>query len=319
MTRELWTKWTITGLSLVCLIGIGIVLSQLLWLAVYGVTKPKIEFNSPRLALNAQDKAVNISEIQNWHLFGQLSEIRPAVKARPIEAPKTTLKLELLGVFLGANGAKSTAIIGEIGQDPDYFREGDTIAKGVILKEVHNDKVILDRNGAYETLTYAETAGSGAGGSVANASAQSSSSSSFSQARRNFLKRSTQAPLSENSEPAKSQLGQMVRSGKAYTPNTIVNALKQDLTDNPTAAIQELGLESGGDSGGYVISSNAPQDLLRTMGLRVGDRVLSVDGQSISGSASDSAIIQSAMQKSNVKVQVQRGTRTFTANVAVPR
>ncbi len=314
MVKEQAIRWAISAVSLLCLVAIGIYLAQFVWLLLGGVAKPTIQQQNQAATVSKDAYNFDLNEVQSWNLLG-----KPAKKAeivQPVTAPKTTLKLELLGVFLGREGAASTAIIGEIGKDADSYKEGDRIAGGVTLKEVFADKVILNRNGRYETLAFAESTG---GGAVAM---PGSESQTFADARRDFLGRGSlkkSQSIENQREPAESQLGRMVQSGSAYSPASIMQALTQDLSQNPDAALSEMGLVAGADGNGYVISSNAPADLLQTMGLRVGDRVLSIDGQSMSGTSSDASLIQSAMQSSNVRVSVQRGTRTFTLNVPVPK
>ncbi|HBF09030.1 MAG TPA: hypothetical protein DHW71_16155 [Gammaproteobacteria bacterium] len=313
--KEQSIRWGISAVSVLCLIAIGIYLAQLVWLLLSGVEKPALTTSDAQENVAEPLAEVDLGQLQKWNLMGSLAkkEAAPA----PVTAPKTTLKLELLGVFLGKEGAVSTAIIGEIGKSPDYFKEGDKIANGVTLKEVFADRVILNRNGRYETLAFAESTG----GADVSMSLPPENRRDFAAARESFLRRSAQQSNGGSNGPivpAQSQLGMMVQSGNVYSPNAVVQALTQDLTQNPDAALSEMGLVAG-DTGGYVISSSAPTDLLSTMGLRVGDRITSIDGQAISGSSSDTALIQSAMQNSNVRVSVQRGTRTFTLNVPVPQ
>lgn len=318
--KETAISWSMSAVGLLCLVGIGVYLALLVWLGVSGVDKPAIQLSdSVPNEIRDNQRKVDVSQIQQWHLFGR-EETRKTVAPRKQEAPKTTLKLELLGVFLGQDGALSTAIIGEIGQSPSSYKEGDSIASGVTLKEVHSDKVILSRNGRYETLAFSESTG---GGPDIKMPPARSNSERFSETRRRFLRRSASGNRANvtrnNANPAKSQLGRMVQSGTSYAPKEIISALQQDLEQNPESAIGDMGLVSTPGSSGYVIGANAPKDLLSTVGLRVGDRVMSVDGQSISGGSGDAALIQSAMQKNNVRVEVQRGTRTFTVNVPVPQ
>lgn len=317
--KETAIRWSMSGIVFLCLIGIGIYLAQLLWLVLSGVDQPPFQTTqaSPSVSQNGQ-LSVNVAAMQEWHLFGR-EEVKKTVEPIAQEAPKTTLKLELLGVFLGQEGALSTAIIGEIGQTPSSYKEGDFIASGVTLKEVHADKVILNRSGRYETLAFTISTGGGEGVKMPSTV---SDADRFSETRRRFLQRSSssnRANVSRNTTTAQSQLGKMVQSGNAYAPNEIISALQEDLEQNPESAISDMGLVTTPGTGGYVIGASAPKDLLKTVGLRVGDRVQSVDGQPISGGPGDAALIQSAMQKNNVRVEVQRGTRTFTVNVPVPK
>ena len=309
------------AISVLCLIFIGYFLAHLIWMIIAGAepVQPPIQSKSMRDSPR-QAAVVDVPQLQKLMLFGK-PIVKKAQPEKIVEAPKTTLQLELLGVFLGTSGGKSSAIIGEINKKPESFSVGDSIASGVTLKEVRSDRVILARNGRYETLEFADTNGkdSGLTATDTQSSAQpSNSQSSFAESRANFLKQSNQTSQ-ESSSSARSNLGRMAKSGQVFDSNEVITAIQKDLDDNPGQVISEMGLVSQGNKSGYVIGSNAPTDLLRTMGLRVGDKVLTVDGQQLGSSTADAGLIQGVMQKGNAQVKIQRGTRTFTVNVDVPR
>jgi general secretion pathway protein C len=82
------------------------------------------------------------------HLFGaNMSD--SAAAARP-----TSLHLTLLGSFVHADPARSSAIIGSADQPPQRFSIGSEISPGVHLDAVHADHVELLRGGRRETLAF---------------------------------------------------------------------------------------------------------------------------------------------------------------------
>lgn len=87
------------------------------------------------------------------HLFGmevQQEKLTPVIE--------TTLQLTLRGVFAVADPTKGLAIIGSPTRSEKYFVAGQDIFAQARLKEVYDDRVILFRNGRYETLRLPEKA-----------------------------------------------------------------------------------------------------------------------------------------------------------------
>ncbi len=82
------------------------------------------------------------------HLFGaNTSASAPAV--RP-----TNLRLTLLGSFVHADPARSSAIIRNEGNQPQRYSIDSEISRGVRLNAVHADHIELLRNGQREILAF---------------------------------------------------------------------------------------------------------------------------------------------------------------------
>ncbi|WJW75180.1 type II secretion system protein GspC [Thiohalobacter sp. IOR34] len=92
-----------------------------------------------------------LERIADWHLFGAAERPAP-VRAAPIDAPETRLKLVLHGVFASTDPAQARAIIAAPNGSSKIYRVGDTLPGGAELSEIHPDRVILQRGGRYETL-----------------------------------------------------------------------------------------------------------------------------------------------------------------------
>lgn len=69
-------------------------------------------------------------------------------------APPTNLQLTLLGSFVNPDSKRSTAIILVAGGKPRRLAVGDEINSGVRLQAVHQDHVVLSRNGREESLHF---------------------------------------------------------------------------------------------------------------------------------------------------------------------
>ena len=297
-------------LSVFLVIAMAHILVQLLWGALHDFNQP-INVSatvSPRQITQAQAPDIDLSRLLGSKLFGQYVPTpitTPKVEAT--KAPKTTLRLDLQGVFHGLSGVNSTAIIAQQGKTGELYRVGEQVSAGVTLQSVLSDRVILSRRGgALEALYFDDDSKLEGVKSVS-----ASSGSGVNPANRNSDKKSR---LSD----AKSNLGKMISSGRSHSPEQIVQAITTDLESNPQAALQELGLESVGAGQGYSVGRGASRDLLRAMGLRSGDKVISINGWPLGDPGSDASQIKSALGGEKIRVEIQRGSRRFTVNLDVP-
>lgn len=85
--------------------------------------------------------------IKAARLFGSPTD----TPATPI-ASVSTQGLSLVGVLASTDPREGRAIIGESGGGARVYAVGSTLPGGSRLAEVHADRVILDRGGAFETL-----------------------------------------------------------------------------------------------------------------------------------------------------------------------
>jgi len=91
-------------------------------------------------------------ELASLHLFGRAStQTRAAPEAVPEDVPETRLNLRLQGVFATGDG-NGLAIILVGNGDESVFTPGDRVAGQANVKGVYADRVILERDGALETL-----------------------------------------------------------------------------------------------------------------------------------------------------------------------
>lgn len=69
-------------------------------------------------------------------------------------APTTNLRLTLMGSFMHADPARSSAIIALDGGKAKRHLVGSQLSEGVLLHAVYRDRVELKRNGRLETLAF---------------------------------------------------------------------------------------------------------------------------------------------------------------------
>jgi len=95
--------------------------------------------------------------------------------------------------------------------------------------------------------------------------------------------------------------------------------MKEKFMNKPSEALNELGVTriGNGDEKGFKINRNADKRILQA-GLQVGDRILSINGQTLDNGLSEKDIARQAMSAGRLRVEVARGERKFFLTVPVP-
>lgn len=94
---------------------------------------------------------VDTSGIGERNFFG-LAAAEPEIVLE--ELPVTPLNLILRGALTAINDANAGAIIENDKRQAEHFAIGDVVAENTTLKSVHSDRVVLARNGIFETLYF---------------------------------------------------------------------------------------------------------------------------------------------------------------------
>lgn len=114
------------------------------------------ELDNTRLAIRAAGSSgsgIGLEQVAKLHLFGEKANEPVVVAPLQTEMPKTDLKFILVGAMTNSDASKASALITTDKQTSRFF-VGDTVAAGVVLKEVRADAVVLQRSGKLETLSF---------------------------------------------------------------------------------------------------------------------------------------------------------------------
>ena len=87
-------------------------------------------------------------------------------------AAPTGIAIKLLGVVASSGGRRGYAVVQLEAKQILAVHEGEDVAPGIRLAEVHAENVILERNGGRETLAWPERSATGAAQSRAPLAAQ---------------------------------------------------------------------------------------------------------------------------------------------------
>ena len=147
--------------TLVFVIVLAAQLAALLWRALGSAGS---EGPQPVAVDVAAAPTIDLAAIVNAHLFGIA-----AATGDPSSAPATSANLTLAGTLAGPDPAVGWAIIGASGQSARVYATGASLPGGTRLAAVYPDRVILDRNGASESLMLPRLSGGSAAAPVATA------------------------------------------------------------------------------------------------------------------------------------------------------
>ena len=223
-------------------------------------------------------KAVQNESIANYHLFGDAKVVVKEVP-KEVDAPKTRLRLELLGVMVTNKTDESSAIISAKGGSGEHYRVGDTIQGRTKLAAVHQDKVILDNSGKLETLKF-------------------------------VLADKPQIKPSNKPVMPKSTLKEKFTRVRSATD--AVTLLREEVSNNPEGALQQLGLAASDNGTGYKVTS--AKSILTQVGLQAGDVILSVNGQTLGSIENDQVLLEQVSSSGQARLEIQRGNRRFVVN-----
>ena len=254
-------------------------LARTVWL-VY--PRPAARFEPPpptAASLASSLPRANVEQIAAANLFGRKS----ATGAAPLDAPDTALNLTLKGILAFGTATSSRALIADNSGKEKPYAIGDDIPGGATLKEIHADRVILERNGRFETLRLERRVGGG-------------------------------SPSAAISTPAPQAVAPTTAGGEAIT----LAQLRTELLREPGKASQYVRLQpvyTEGKLQGYRIYPGANRTLFQSVGLRAGEMVTSVNGVQLDDAAKALQLMGDLREVSEMTLTLERGGQTRTLNL----
>jgi general secretion pathway protein C len=237
-----------------------------------------------------------------------------------VNAPETRLALTLHGLFSGSS--ESSALISAAGGQPRRYLEGASLPGGAVLAEVQKDQVLLRRQGQLEVLRFPK------GAAAAGFRAQGTGSAALS-ALPSALpgvqdRRSASVTPTLSRQRSASALGSASASApgsgsaNAFSPRSALRAFQGALAEQGESALASYGLAPASGGAGLEINNQVPAAALAQVGLRPGDRILSVNGQGVDGLAQNPQQIDAVLASGSARLEIQRGQRTFFVTAPIP-
>ncbi|MCC5874055.1 MAG: hypothetical protein JJU22_16765 [Gammaproteobacteria bacterium] len=276
---------------------------------------------TPRSA-TAQRQVASARDIADMELFGRAESAEVAA----VDAPETRLQLELQGVFLGTADGTSSAIVAERNRDGRLFFVGDRMPGNAELVRVLEDRIVLRRGGALETLRFPE-AGAARGFAASTAAGVGTGNDDTASDLPALVDDSDRAGAAGLEARRRPTPGSGGRQAGASDPaastdlRELVSNYRQRLESDPDSALRDLGVEAVqlGDSQGYRVGNEASSADLARIGLRAGDVVLSVNGRQVTELQQDSAAVDGIIDSGTARLEIQRGERRFFVTTRIPR
>jgi len=272
---KLWHKSSQSSLPTLLFVVFSLLLAyQLAHLTWYWLAPPwKNSVYAPSHISNTQSTSSVTSDVEavaRYHLFGEPQ--KDVVKTdEPITAPETQLKLELRGV-VATGDTLGAAIIADDSKKESYYRTGDRLPGGVLLHEVFADRVILDRDGLYETL-------------------------------------SLPSKRMDMSRPASGAQTLGIQAAGAGGTGTLLREYRDMLQNDPQqlmGLVRTFPVRRGNQLVGYRIAPGRDRTVLTKFGLRPGDIITGVNGVSLDSPANGLAVMQKLNSAQSLTLEVER-------------
>jgi len=226
-----------------------------------------------RVELGSQQ--AQIPNISAFSLFQEVGQSAGVVE---------TANIILQGVVVASPSYNSSAVL-KINDQVDRYRVGEMLANsGFELAEVYWDRVILRRStGATQEVLF--------------------------KGLENGL---NQPIVPETSASSSSMPAMPSNSGMPEQPspqNEIGRAIQQ-MQENKDQYLQNMGVSAA--DGSYEVTSRTPAALRNRLGLRPGDRILSLNGQTLSQGQTEAQLLEQARREGQVKLEIKRGDQVMT-------
>ena len=266
--------------SLLLVIAIGWQIAQMIWMLVPGpaagdpVTPP---MDLPVAATDARGGG-NVQDIAANHMFGEADAADEVIVAAPVMddnlADTRLTNLVLKGTIASEIPEFSVAVIADNNAEQKVYAIGDSIGSGATLHAVYAERVVLNESGSLTNLKLP---------------------SEFPAARTSQARRTT------------STTRQTRQSNAASLQNVVTENLSK-LTD----VIRPTPYLVNGEQAGYRVYPGRNRQQFAALGLRPGDLIKDIDGQSLSDPTQAMQVFQSLGTAEQVTVTVERNGQPQT-------
>jgi len=232
-------------------------------------------------ANNKQAQQANFRKLTSANIFG-VSEKSTA--QQQTKAPETRLNLTLKGVLAAKPMELASAIIAQgRGGKEDIYAVGDKMQGGVLIKEIHPEYVVLERNGRLETLKLQKISGV-AGFRSSNRSSSNSSSSS------------------------------------SNLPATSLTNIRRNILKNP-ASFGEYALpvivKENGKQIGYRLQPQAKGDMLAELGIQSSDVITEINGVKLDKPQNGISALRKLSTAKTLNIVVKRNGAEVPLNITL--
>ena len=264
--------------------------ARLLWLLLAAPLAPALPLATLQSTAN--------SNTDYSGLFAIFADPDPI--AAPVQPPPNIV---LKGVLMAIPESLSSAMLDVNGEVKNY-RIGDTLKDSdytlvavdwneVIIADAYDKEIVIKMPEAMPLDQSAMLAGT-----VSNQRLPDNTMSP------NLPNTAQQDQVNPESEPN----GEASSEGEPKSP---IDEAVTELQSNPASYLSRMGVMASGES--YQVTAAMPAKLRNRLGLEPGDKVLTVNGQSVgSNPGQDANVLQQAKQSGEAQIEVQRGDQVIT-------
>lgn len=247
-------------------------LAAMFWLLI----APPQAMQLDRVELGSQQ--AQIPNISAFSLFQESGQTAAGAEAANIL---------LQGVVVASPSYNSSAVL-KVNDQVDRYRVGEMLGNsGFELAEVYWDRVILRR----ATGTTQEVLFKGLENGLNQPIVPATPASNMMSAPSSAMNSAAEA---QNLPSAQNEIGRAI----------------QQMQENKDQYLQNMGVSAS--DGGFEITSRTPAALRNRLGLRPGDRILSLNGQTLSQGQTEAQLLEQARREGQVKLEIKRGDQTMT-------
>jgi general secretion pathway protein C len=233
-----------------------------------------------------------VMQIERVELGSQQAQV-PNISAFSLfqEASNTSatdqqLNMTLQGVVQGYPSQFSSAVI-KVNEVADRYRVGEPIlGSNYSLSEVYWDRVILrTSSGAVRELQF------------------------------KGMENGLDQPIVPEVKP-NAQNGNVGDSSSNNTgnnqPSSAIGQAVQRIQENRDQYLQDMGIGASGNGNGYEVTARTPVGLRNKLGLQPGDRIMSLNGQTVGQGQTEAQLLEQARREGQVKLEIKRGDQVVT-------
>ena len=264
--------------------------ARLLWLLLAAPLAPALPLAPLQNTANS-----NTDYSSLFAIFADPDPIAAAVQPPP--------NIGLKGVLIAIPESLSSALLDVNGEVKNY-RIGDTLKDSdyTLVAVDWNEVIIAD---AYDKETIIR---------MAEAMPLDQSAMLAGMVSNQRLPDNTMLPNSPNipsPDQVNPETGPNGEASSEGEPKSAIDEAVTELQSNPASYLSRMGVMASGES--YQVTAAMPAKLRNRLGLEPGDKVLTVNGQSVgSNPGQDASVLQQVKQAGEAQIEVKRGDQVIT-------
>ena len=250
-------------------------LASLFWLEL----APPQAMQVDRVELGSQQPQIpNVSSFALFHEVGRTATV------------DDQLNMTLQGVVVGQPSQFSSAVI-KVNDVAERYRVGDVIDSSQYqLAEVYWDRVFIrESSGQTREVKFGDET------STANLPPSDMQLNSSSNRTSNAL------PSTQPNNAA---------SRNNRSPDRAIDQAIEKLKQDREQYLGQMGVNN--TQNGFEVTDQTPPALRARLGLKPGDKVVSVNGQNLSSGVNEAQLLEQVRQAGQAKIEIQRGDQTMT-------